>query len=80
VAPINGQVAVTYKRLILTAHIDGLLGLSAQPTKLHLLREEMLDRAIAYYGDTETIPANNIACLKKLGLANVKKHLQQCMK
>ena len=47
---------------------------------LHILREEMLDRAIAYYGDTETIPANNITCLRKLGLNDVKNRLQNCMK
>jgi hypothetical protein len=47
---------------------------------LHILREEMLDRAIAYYGDTESIPANNIACLKKLGLTDVKTRLQNCIK
>lgn len=40
---------------------------------LHLLREEMLDRAIDYYGDTESIPANNILRLQKLELAEVKK-------
>ena len=40
---------------------------------LHLLREEMLDRAIAYYGNTETIPANNIKHLQNLGLEKVVK-------
>jgi hypothetical protein len=46
---------------------------------LHILREEMLDRAIAYYGDTEKIPENNIKCLQELGLAEVKERLQKCM-
>lgn len=40
---------------------------------MHLLREEQIEQAITYYGDTEQIPENNIACLRKLGLENVKK-------
>ncbi|KTD41441.1 DUF1415 domain-containing protein [Legionella parisiensis] len=40
---------------------------------LHILREDMLDRAIDYYGNTEAIPANNILRLQSLGLAEVKK-------
>ena len=47
---------------------------------LHLLREEMLDQAIAYYGNTEVIPENNMRCLRELGLVEVKKRLEQCMK
>ncbi|WP_133135217.1 DUF1415 domain-containing protein [Legionella rowbothamii] len=47
---------------------------------LHLLREEMLDKAISYYGDTEVIPENNMRCLRELGLVEVKKRLEQCMK
>ena len=39
---------------------------------LHLLREEGLEKAIAYYGDTEIIPERNIATMKKLGLAKIK--------
>lgn len=39
---------------------------------LHLLREEMLDKAISYYGDTEVIPENNMRCLRELGLVEVK--------
>lgn len=42
---------------------------------LHLLREEMLDSAIAYYGNTEDIPANNIRCLQRLGLEGLLKLL-----
>lgn len=45
---------------------------------LHILREEMLDRAISYYGSTEKIPKNNIKCLKKLGIAEVKRRLNAC--
>jgi len=40
---------------------------------LHLLREEHIEKAIEYYGDTEKIPENNMACLRQLGLENVKK-------
>lgn len=40
---------------------------------LHLLREEHVEKAISYYGDTESIPENNIRCLQKLGLDEVKK-------
>ena len=38
---------------------------------LHLLREDMLDSAIAYYGDTDAIPENNIRRLRSLGLEKV---------
>lgn len=47
---------------------------------LHLLREEMLDQAISYYGDTDVIPENNMRCLRELGVVEVKKRLEQCMK
>lgn len=40
---------------------------------LHLLRENSLDAAIRYYGNTEHIPENNIARLRGLGLEVVKK-------
>ncbi|QMT59756.1 DUF1415 domain-containing protein [Legionella sp. PC997] len=46
---------------------------------LHLLRETMLDQAIAFYGPTEAIPENNIANLRSLGLAKVKRLLTNCM-
>lgn len=42
---------------------------------LHLLREDMLDSAIAYYGNTESIPANNIRCLQRLGFEGLSKIL-----
>ena len=42
---------------------------------LHLLREEMLDSAIAYYGNTNAIPANNILRLRELGLEGIIKLL-----
>ncbi|MBI2785225.1 MAG: DUF1415 domain-containing protein [Legionella longbeachae] len=46
---------------------------------LHLLREKMLDHAIAFYGPTEAIPENNIARLRSLGLDEVKRLLKDCM-
>lgn len=39
---------------------------------LHILREQSLDKAIAYYGDTDEIPENNQRCLRELGLDKVK--------
>lgn len=39
---------------------------------VHLLREESLEKAIAYYGDTESIPQNNIKTMQKLGLMKIK--------
>ncbi|WP_131782658.1 DUF1415 domain-containing protein [Legionella gresilensis] len=40
---------------------------------VHILREESIEQAIAFYGDTEEIPLNNIALLRKLGLEKVIK-------
>jgi hypothetical protein len=40
---------------------------------LHLLREDSLDKAIAFYGDTDSIVENNKACLRNLGLEAVKR-------
>lgn len=40
---------------------------------LHILRESSLDKAIDNYGDTSTIPENNIRNLCELGLDEVKK-------
>ncbi len=42
---------------------------------VHLLREEGIEKAIAYFGDTEQIYENNMACLRALGLKQVKKML-----
>lgn len=42
---------------------------------IHILREDSLEKAIAYYGDTETIPKNNIATLRKLGLKKLNELL-----
>lgn len=40
---------------------------------LHLLREDLLERAIAAYGDTDRIPEKNIAKMNEQGLTNLKK-------
>lgn len=42
---------------------------------IHLLREDSLEKAIAYYGDTEKIFENNITTLRKLGLKRLKELL-----
>ena len=39
---------------------------------LHLLREESIDKALAYYKDPESIPARNINFAKEKGLAYMK--------
>lgn len=39
---------------------------------LHLLREDSLDKAIAFYGETDSIVENNKTCLRNLGLEVVK--------
>jgi uncharacterized protein len=44
-------------------------------TMLHILRESSIEKAIAHYGNTEKIPANNIATMQRLGLEKVKKIL-----
>ena len=43
-------------------------------TMIHVLREDSLEKAIAYYGNTEDIPENNKKCLRKLGLDEVEKY------
>ncbi|WP_028388825.1 DUF1415 domain-containing protein [Legionella fairfieldensis] len=45
---------------------------------LHLLPETSVEKAIAYYGDTESIPENNIRTLRKLGLEQIKKIIMAC--
>lgn len=39
---------------------------------LHLLREASVEKAIAYYGDTEAIPKRNLATLRELGVKKIK--------
>lgn len=47
---------------------------------LHILREDLIDRAIAYYGSTKAIPENNIIRLQSLGLTEVTRRLKHCIK
>ncbi len=44
---------------------------------IHILREAGLEKAIAYYGDTEQIPTNNIVTMKKLGLEKIQALLRR---
>lgn len=46
---------------------------------LHLLREEQLEKAIAFYGDTAHIPEHNMRLLRHLGLQDVKDRLAKCI-
>jgi uncharacterized protein len=43
---------------------------------IHILREDSVEKAISYYGNTDDIPNKNKACLEALGLSEVKKLLQ----
>ncbi|RUR33346.1 DUF1415 domain-containing protein [Vreelandella andesensis] len=47
---------------------------------VHLLREESVEKAIAFYGDTAQIPERNIAHLTALGSNTAEKLLQRCLK
>ncbi|STX30011.1 Protein of uncharacterised function (DUF1415) [Legionella beliardensis] len=46
---------------------------------VHILREDSVEKAIAFYGNTEQIPANNIALLHSLGLEKIKALLSKVM-
>lgn len=43
---------------------------------VHILKEESLDKAIDFYGDTETIPEKNIQLMRQLGLHKIKQLIQ----
>lgn len=43
---------------------------------IHILRESSLDKAIQFYGNTETIPEKNIQLMHQLGLDKVKQLIQ----
>ncbi|MCC5791928.1 MAG: DUF1415 domain-containing protein [Legionellaceae bacterium] len=43
---------------------------------VHILRESSLDKAIAFYGDTESIPAKNIQLMHQLGLDKIQQLMQ----
>ena len=47
---------------------------------LHLLRENSVEKAINFYGNTEKIPENNIATMHKLGITKIKKLLENLHK
>ena len=47
---------------------------------IHLLREASVEKAIEFYGDTTTIPDDNIALMEEMGLERVETILQSCMK
>ncbi len=46
---------------------------------VHILREESVEKAIAFYGDTEKIPEANIKSMHELGLLKIKKILASCL-
>ncbi|CDZ79017.1 hypothetical protein BN59_03332 [Legionella massiliensis] len=46
---------------------------------LHILREESIEKAIAYFGDTSKIPENNIKTMHELGLAKIQNILLGCL-
>ena len=43
---------------------------------IHILRESSLDKAIEFYGNTETIPKKNIQLMHQLGLDKIKQLIQ----
>jgi len=43
---------------------------------IHFLRESSLDKAIEFYGNTETIPEKNIHLMHQLGLDKIKQLIQ----
>lgn len=47
---------------------------------IHLLREASVEKAIEFYGDTSTIPDDNIALMEEMGLQKVENILQSCIK
>ena len=47
---------------------------------LHLLREDSLDKAIEFYGDTAVIPEQNIEKMQEIGKEKIESILQGCMK
>ncbi|MBA2656300.1 MAG: DUF1415 domain-containing protein [Tatlockia sp.] len=46
---------------------------------LHILREETVEKAISFYGDTEKIPEANIELMQNLGIEKIKKILAGCL-
>lgn len=46
---------------------------------VHLLREESVEKAIEFYGDTDVIPERNIAKLTAMGSEAAEQQLQRCL-
>ncbi|WP_447555528.1 DUF1415 domain-containing protein [Vreelandella sp. EE22] len=46
---------------------------------VHVLREESVEKAIAFYGDTSAIPERNIALLNAMGSEAAEAQLQHCL-
>jgi hypothetical protein len=46
---------------------------------VHLLREESVEKAIEFYGDTDAIPERNIAKLTAMGSTVAEQKLQCCL-
>ncbi|MBA3537912.1 MAG: DUF1415 domain-containing protein [Tatlockia sp.] len=46
---------------------------------IHILREESVEKAIAYFGETDKIPEANIKSMHKLGINEIKKILAGCI-
>lgn len=47
---------------------------------IHLLREDSLEKAIASFGNTGTIPETNMERLRALGLTEIEKIVTDCLK
>lgn len=47
---------------------------------LHILREESVEKAIEFYGDTSTIPDANIEKMIETGADSIDKIISKCMK
>lgn len=47
---------------------------------LHIIREESMEKAIEYYGDTAAIPERNIELMEATGKEALTTLMQQCMK
>ena len=47
---------------------------------LHILREQIVEKALASYPNPEQIPERNIALMNKIGTATLQQQLQACFK
>ena len=46
---------------------------------LHILAEESVEKAIAFYGDTQKIPEENIRAMHRLGVDEIRRILADCV-